>query len=56
MQEALADWRRILKRDHVSGREERGIERIVDFYERELNGFGSNRMKLDDPPKYGAGS
>lgn len=51
MQEALADWRRALQRDQASGREGRGIERIVEFYERELNGFGSNRMKLADLPE-----
>lgn len=50
MHQALADWRRTLQGDKMSGREQRGIERIVEFYERELSAFGSIRMKVADLP------
>ncbi|MCC6789060.1 MAG: hypothetical protein IT547_14595 [Hyphomonadaceae bacterium] len=48
MQRALAEWQRVLESDRQAGREERGIERIVTFYDREVRSFGANRIKLPD--------
>lgn len=46
MQRALAEWQRVLENDRLAGREERGIERIVSFYEREVRSFGANRVRV----------